>query len=561
MNLSTIESPAPLRLETSLPPFWRLSLLALLSVGLTALSAPHLPLGWLGWIGLVPLGLALRRANRVGGFILAGLFGWGFWFGVIWWVQTPMREILSLSPLVALALTLLSCAFLALPYAIAGWLVGGPRGDGNALLHALKFAAVFTVATSWFPQLFDVNLAHSQFEHLHVLQVLDFGGTALLLFIILLVNGLVVEMIAGIKTGVRAAAKPGLALIVTFVLLFSYGEFRLVDLREQMKTAPAKSWFTVGAVQPNIPVLVPAERQPVSLADRTNDFFSALQQAVALVKKHPEIDLLALPENPDLFVFNTDEKRRTALADTILQIRKPVMLNAALFDASKPVAGNPGRYNVNVFIDSTAFVTNSYRKMKLVPLIETLPGEDYFPALRQLFPRSLGVIPGPKPVVFDVKPGVRVIPLICYEGTSSTFTRRFIELGGNSVVNLINDSWFLRTPGAKCHMALAPFRAVEFRVPFVRVSNSGVGGYVQPTGEIIPGSETALFEKVESAFRVFIPAERSFYAKHGDWFLVLLTFVLLGAFVVQAARCFSPRSTRSGDRVRHRRKRRTFYYS
>ncbi len=55
------------------------------------------------------------------------------------------------------------------------------------------------------------------------------------------------------------------------------------------------------------------------------------------------------------------------------------------------------------------------------------------------------------------------------------------------------------------HLSLALYRAVEYRIPMVRVTNSGVGIFVQPTGEIVPGCRTPLFRKAAAAHRLYIP--------------------------------------------------------
>jgi apolipoprotein N-acyltransferase len=483
----------------------------------------------LAWIAMVPLALALRGANPRQGFLLGGAFAFTGWLSSIWWVQAPLRDILKLSPGVAWVLLMAGCAVSSLPYAISGWLVAvAPSKDG--IQSCVQNAAIFTVATSWFPLVFEGNIAHSQYQYPLLLQLLDFGGTPLLLFLIYWMNWLALEIFETLRNDSKAVWKPASMWMLTLTLVLIYGAFRISDLDNEIKVAPAESLFTVGAIQPNIPILVAPDKQPSSSSEWTNDFLSTLGQAEALVKAHPEIDLLAFPENPELFVINGDQPKRQRLAEMISRVRKPVILNATLFDRKIKFGDYPGRYNINVFVNDAAVITNSYRKMKLVPFIEYLPLENRFPALRKFFPRSLGVLPGEKPVLFDVKTNVRVIPLICFEGTSASLARRFVEDGGNIILNLVNDGWFLRTPASEVHLALGLFRAIELRAPMVRVTNSGIGAFIQPTGEIIPGTRTKLYEKAATAGTVYIPAQRSFYAQQGDLLLVVLTACLAWVF-------------------------------
>ncbi len=52
------------------------------------------------------------------------------------------------------------------------------------------------------------------------------------------------------------------------------------------------------------------------------------------------------------------------------------------------------------------------------------------------------------------------------------------------VVNISNDGVFLRNHAMIYHSILLPFRAVEARVGIARSSNTGISGFVKPTGEV-----------------------------------------------------------------------------
>ena len=467
---------------------------------------------------MVPILYELRTTSPLRGFLLSGLFGWLMWFTSVWWLQAPLRDIVGMSGFAAILFTMAGCLLMAFPYAMAGAIIcKWPRQSGIA--GAARDAAIFTVTITWLTPILQGSIAHTQYQYPIVLQILELGGSPLLLFLIFWVNWLVADGVLAFQNNRSIPWKPLGASVAIFSTVIIYGAIRLQQFDSSMKSAPRGQWLTVGAVQPNIPIAVMKERQPDPNA-LANDFFSAMEQAKELAQRHPEIDLLALPENPATFLFNQDPARRQALGKLITETGKPVILNVDAFDSSKAVNGIVERYNIAVLMDANRDLTGSYPKIKRIPVVEYIPGETAFPWLRKCFPKSMRVLEGPSPVVFGLRPGVKIIPLICYEGTVSSFTRQFVRKGGNVIVNQVNDSWFLRTPASEVHLALTLFRTIEYRVPLVRVTNSGIGAHIQADGRIVPGSRTELFTKTATAFPLYVPPRRSVYAQIGNYWMI-----------------------------------------
>ncbi len=450
------------------------------------------------------------------------MLGWLQWMSSAWWLHTPLRDISGFSTTTAILIVCGGCLLMALPYAMAAGLVcRWPRPPG--VLGSARNAALFTLAITFLTPVFKANLAHTQYRSPIILQVLELGGTPLLLFLMLWVNWLLADAWSGFQNRVTACRRNILAAVGVILFVTAYGWIRLRSWEHAIASAAPSQQFTIGAIQPNIPIPVPLARQPCPAAE-SNSLSTAFTQAANLARLHPGIDLLAFPENPELFEFNINSTRRQALAQLINQTHLPVLLNADAVnhaDTNQP----PARYNVAVLVDAAKNLTGHYRKIQRVPLIEYVPGESLLPWLRRLFPKTLRVLPGEQPEIFEVKPGIRIIPLVCYEATIPPFTRQFIRLGGNLIVNQANDTWFLRTPGAEFHFALSLFRCVEYRVPMVRVTNSGFSAHIQTTGQVVPGSRTQLFTRDAKAAALYVPPQRSVYSRIGDYWM--LAFVLL----------------------------------
>ena len=80
---------------------------------------------------------------------------------------------------------------------------------------------------------------------------------------------------------------------------------------------------------------------------------------------------------------------------------------------------------------------------------------------------------------------------ICYEMIFPDLIRQAVKNGANFLVNITNDAWFGKSAASYQHMSMGAMRAVENRVPIVRVANTGVSGTISATGKL--KDETELF--------------------------------------------------------------------
>ena len=83
------------------------------------------------------------------------------------------------------------------------------------------------------------------------------------------------------------------------------------------------------------------------------------------------------------------------------------------------------------------------------------------------------------------------------------------------IVNLTNDAWFGDTAAPWEHFALTQLRAVEHRRYFVRGTNSGVSGVVDPVGRVVAHTETFRMEAL--AAPIHWMRSHTVYEVLGDW--------------------------------------------
>ena len=61
------------------------------------------------------------------------------------------------------------------------------------------------------------------------------------------------------------------------------------------------------------------------------------------------------------------------------------------------------------------------------------------------------------------------------------------------LVNITNDAWYGESSAPYQLLAMAAMRAVETKVPMMRVANTGISAVIEPTGEIT--ARTPLFKR------------------------------------------------------------------
>ena len=495
--------------------FYRI-LLTLLSVVLIRLSFVDGPFSIFAWVAFVPFGLSLNGTGKAEGFCLGFLTGFFLWLGSVWWLSTGINGYMGLSWTLSWCLTILYCAYASIPYALFGLLNSSFRWMEKPL-GSLRTAACVTVLLIWFPNLFPGNPAHALYPFPVFTQVLDLGGVPLLLFCLFLVNWLLVEGILRTKK-LQRAWLPFVSVFVLMGLIAIYGVFRLNQFNEAAGAMGPDRLITVAAIQPNIPV---SKRADVPPEDQDNDVITLMTMSEQALEDNPNAELVVWPEIPLWRSCDDSSDERELLLDLAKEKKTPFLINCA-----KKSTDGKSYSNTAMYISKNGEYLSWYEKQKQFPFGEYIPFEKQLPFLRKLFIDSADYVAGHQDILFEIKKGCRIIPTICYEVIFSGDIRRFVKKGGNIIVNMADDAWFGKGSASAFHMSLGIYRAIEYRVPVVRVTNSGNGLFVRASGEIVPGSRTPDFRKEVKTFPIRIPENRSPYTRIGDAFLYLITILL-----------------------------------
>jgi apolipoprotein N-acyltransferase len=129
-------------------------------------------------------------------------------------------------------------------------------------------------------------------------------------------------------------------------------------------------------------------------------------------------------------------------------------------------------------------VQSVYHKNILIPFGETLPFGALNRQIVSLIPSISLFAQGKGTPVMETKSGLRFVTPICYEILESDYMRDMLNQWNSNhfIVNHTNDSWYGRTAEPEQHLFLSKWRALEFQLPIIRSTNTGITSVIYPDG-------------------------------------------------------------------------------
>jgi apolipoprotein N-acyltransferase len=113
---------------------------------------------------------------------------------------------------------------------------------------------------------------------------------------------------------------------------------------------------------------------------------------------------------------------------------------------------------------------------------------------------------------------------ICYESIYGAHFAEYVARGAELMTIITNDGWWGDTPIHRQHFDYARLRAIENRRSIARSANTGISGFITPTGEV---TQSLGWDKrgVLSA-QISLNDELTFYTRNGDLIARLCRLVL-----------------------------------
>jgi len=429
--------------------------LAGLSAGLLFLSLPNPDQGWLAWIALVPLLIACRglgpfQACLIG--LFCGLLSNALIFS--WILHVPGFRYYHFG---------LAALYLALYPAL--W-CGGLALLGRYRLTALIVAPSFWVcldfikAHAGFLALPWASLAFTQHDNLPLLQMMTVTGEYGVTFLLIMVNLAMYDLI------VNYAWRRALAVLTLIMCIWTWGAFELT------RSTPPPN-ILAAVIQPSILL---TERQTVS------GRLASLQRLERLTRNAARLKpaFIVWPETA-LRGFPNDPQQTERVIQMVKAIHIPLILGTSEYEKFS-LPADPGThiiklatrsYNSAYLVMPDGTLSIPYRKRRLVPFAEYLPGQPYLNWPKWVVHKSFNILPGNQPGYVFPKRDLKIALIICWENLFPDFIRAMAANHIDIIVQLTNDNHFGHSAAPRQHNIASRFRAVENRVPVVVASNTG----------------------------------------------------------------------------------------
>lgn len=143
-----------------------------------------------------------------------------------------------------------------------------------------------------------------------------------------------------------------------------------------------------------------------------------------------------------------------------------------------------GVQNVIAWVRSSGS-TFRYVKQRLLAFGEYLPLRKWLPeSLEMQWPFEDFSNGGKLAQVWELAPGVRVLPNICYEVLFDSVSQDRFMLSANMLLNVTNDGWWVNHMSKELHLMMARERSAVAGVPTLRVTNTGVSAWIDAWGQV-----------------------------------------------------------------------------
>ncbi|MFB2920807.1 apolipoprotein N-acyltransferase [Aerosakkonema funiforme] len=507
-----------------------IALISGIFMGLTTAPVNAWPLAW---VALVPLWVLVvnyerKKVEEKKGklsffpftFLLLPLFwGIGYHGTALFWITGihPMTW-LGVPWLPSLLITIFCWTFITLWGAalVTVWAVGfrtivdlipNPKSPiQNTLVRLLIGTALWCSLESFWSSgsLWWTSLSYTQSPHnLAILHLGQISGPNTITAAIVAVNGLIAELVIDKeKNNFDKVIFSKLIIVISFLAGLHIIGFVLYS---RPLIQPSATALKVGIIQGNI---------PNKIKFNSAGWYRAIEGYTIGYRTLADkgVDAVLIPETALPFIWTNLDRIPRSFYTAVLE--KGAVAWVGGF-------GETGRNLTNSLftVTATGEIFSRYDKVKLVPLGEYIPFEEYLGSLiDKLSPLDAHLVLGKPNQVFDTPFG-RAIVGICYDSAFSELFRRQAANGGQFILSASNDAHYKESMMAQ-HHAQDIMRAIETDRWAVRATNTGYSGIIDPHGRTQWLSKINTFEL--HAATIYRRQSQTLYVRWGDWLTPLL---------------------------------------
>lgn len=450
-------------------------------------------------------------------FLIAWLFALGFYQTGYYWIPHTLKEFGGLDLPFNYLLGILF-SFILLPQV---YFYSYIKTRVKSIL-GLSFS--YALLEYFVPQQFPSHLGHT-FISLVPEFKLNFApvmGSAFYSFLVCLIA---LSLLQHFKT--KIIPKLHYALI-TFFLLIS---FLPIELYKNETTAQ----LNIRVVQPNVGNFIKLDSERGGINSLKSVFDNYYQ--LSTTESHVPLDLIIWPETAFPTLLSSYMIKNSSYTQ-VPQLFKDISsktgseLFVGGYDLNPNSMGQNGfesDYNTAFYFSKNSELKNTYHKIKLIPFGEGLP----FGPLNQFLSRYITNVSffakGEKYTQFQLENGHGFSAAICYEILFPIFIRDLLndpEKQSSFLINLTNDSWYGDTLEPYQHLFLSKWRALEFNIPIIRSTNTGITTIIYPDGR--ESKRLMIYEKtiLDESFK-FNSRNKTPYQMGGIWIFVIFGIALI----------------------------------
>jgi len=464
----------------------------------------------------VPLFFVLQKKTKWKAFFFSYFIGIIFWAGIIYWLVH-----------VTLLGTILLILYLALYFGIFGLIIS-TTNYGLSTINLVFIPSIWVLLEYIRSHLFTgfpwALLGYSQYLNLPIIQIADITGVWGVSFLVMMVNVLIKQVIGDRLWVVGKRTKNIILLpILLLALSLGYGYYRLYLRPKTYDLRPIR----VSVIQGNIP-------QELKWEINSRDFIMNKYFALTKQAAGDKPDIIIWPEASVPFVLEEEPLNFKRIKDLAKEIKTPLLLGVVTYRDNF-------YYNSALLVSSDSEILNKYDKLHLVPFGEYIPLKKILPFLETVVPIG-DFTAGKVYTVFtqytrhNTRDTIRFSVLICFEDLFPELSRRFVKRGADFLVNITNDAWYKKTSASYQHLQASVFRAVENRIFLARAANTGVSGFIAPSGKIISlvqerSGKNIFVEGIDTQELPILNKSPSFYTRYGDVFPVACFLIVLYSII------------------------------
>jgi apolipoprotein N-acyltransferase len=410
------------------------------------------------------IALSFEEMNFKRQMLCAFIYSLGFYLLGFYWIPYTLQEFGSIPFPLNYLLGLAFSLFIIPQFYFFTW-------AKKKFSNPLTLSIIFVLLEEFIPQQFPAHLGHSFISLTPTipLKLAPLFGSCVYSFLTVY---LALNIIQHYKT--KIAPKISYALIALMVILNFTG---IAPINSKLIAK-----LNLRIVQPNIGnfIKIDSERGSVNSLKSVFDSYYELSTKPNLIP----IDLVIWPETsfPSLLVSDVlkakpDLKIPELLSQIIDKTHSDLFIGGYDLKPSTNYSDYQSQYNAAFLFSQDKKLKDVYRKMKLIPFGEGLPFGPLNHFLSKYITNVSFFAEGDNYTLFETKNGVPFSSAICYEILFPHFIRNLIsnkEKSPQFLINLTNDSWYGNTAEPHQHLFLAKWRSLEFNLPIVRATNTGI---------------------------------------------------------------------------------------